>query len=261
VLCAGRFRTGASSMFANFAPALAFTLGFEGGYVNHPADPGGHTNKGITLATLRRYKTGASVADLKAISDELVRRIYKDGYWDEAKCDGLDAGVDGAVFDYAVTSGPATARKNLLKVIGGPAHETVRKLCARRLSIYQTFKTWKTFGKGWTRRVTAGEALWVKWALAARVDAPAVKQKLEDEASKAGAKATQQNAGAAGTGGATASAPAAAPSVTPEHVDQLAGWILGGVMAAGILIVAFLVWRAHVNRQREKAYAAEAATV
>jgi hypothetical protein len=46
-------------MRENFPPALTFTLGFEGGFADHPADPGGATMKGVTLSTFRRYKQGA----------------------------------------------------------------------------------------------------------------------------------------------------------------------------------------------------------
>lgn len=243
-------------MRENFAPSLDFTLQFEGGFANHKDDPGGATMKGVTLSTFRQYSPGATVADLKAISTDMLRRIYRDGYWNAVAGDNLGAGVDGATFDYAVNSGPGAAKKSLLAVAGGPDHETVKKLCKRRLSIYQTFKHWKTFGKGWTSRVTAGEALWVKWALAARNDAAVVKQQLDDEAAAAKKKAAQQTTGAGTTGAGGA---VTAPGVDPAQVDALAGWIIAGAAVAAIALVAFLLWRAHLNRQRAKAYAAEAA--
>lgn len=236
-------------MDRNFKRALGFTLKFEGGYVNHPADPGGHTNKGITLATYRRYKPGATVADLKKIPMTMVERIYKDGYWDEVKAGSLEDGVDGATFDYGVNSGPATARKNLLKVVGGSAAETVKKLCARRLSIYQTFKHWKSFGKGWTRRIVAGEALWVSWALAASHEPATVKEAVQEEAVAADQKAKQQQTGA-GTAGVGGSGGA----VGADQGD-ISWWLIGGGIAVAVLVVAFLLWRAHINRQRALAYA------
>lgn len=240
-------------MRENFEPSLKFTLSFEGGYVNHPSDPGGHTNKGVTLATLRRHKPVATVADLKAIGSDMLARIYRNDYWHAVSADRLAAGVDGATFDYAVNSGPQAALKSLMKVIGGPDHETVKKLCARRLSIYQGLKHWKTFGKGWTRRIAAGEALWVKWALAARNDAPVVQQQLEEEASAANRTAGKQGQGAgAATGGGLASGAAGAD----QAADQLAALLLtGGLMLAAAAVVALLLWRRHVNRQRAEAYA------
>lgn len=231
-------------MQRNFERALAFTLQFEGGYVNHPKDPGGATNKGITLATYRRYRKNATVADLKAIPDSMVKAIYQDGYWSKVGGDKLASGVDGATFDYGVNSGPSAALKSLKAVVGGSDVQTVKKLCARRLSIYQTFKHWKTFGKGWTRRITAGEALWVSWA--------ADKSVLAKEAETAKKTASNQNKSAGGTavgsgGGAT--------QVDPSNLDQIMPWIVGGFVVAGIALTAFLIWRSYINRQRAKAYA------
>ena len=240
-------------MRANFKPSLDFTLSFEGGYVNHPHDPGGHTNRGVTLATLRRYKPGATVAELKRISPALVEQIYLDGYWEKAGCDTLAAGVDGAVFDYAVNSGPSAARKSLMAVVGGPHHETVKKLCARRLSIYRTFKHWRTFGRGWTRRVVTGEALWVSWALAATADAPHVETALADESAKAGKVAKSQ-----GKGGMAAGAGDGGGGAAASQGDALAGWLVGGGALLLVVLAGWLLWRAHINRQRERAYAREA---
>ncbi len=243
-------------MRQNFERALAFTLSFEGGYVNHPKDPGGATNKGITLNTYRRHKPGASVADLKAIPQATVERIYLVDYWTPAKCDGLAPGVDGAVFDYAVNSGASAARKSLLAVVGGSDVETIRRLCARRLSIYQTFKHWRTFGKGWTRRVVTGEALWTKWALAAKSDNQmSLALRLTGLAMEAEAKADAQNAnagriGATGGVGGTVFA-TTSPTFAPDWIDQLTAWALGGgTLTSALVMAAYFLWHAHVSRER-----------
>lgn len=242
-------------MRTNFPPSLKFTLAFEGGYVNHPKDPGGHTNKGVTLTTLRRYRPGATVADLKAISDDLVERIYKDGYWDKVNGDTLAPGVDGATFDYAVNSGPAAAKKSLMASIGGTPAETVKRLCARRLSIYKTFRHWSTFGKGWTRRIVTGEALWVKWALAASTaDVPAA---LEKEATAAQKQASKDTGKAAGSGAGSAGG----AGVGVDNVDQwgqIVSVAVGGLVVFGIAVAIYFIWRASVNKQRAEAYRKEA---
>jgi lysozyme family protein len=243
----------------NFNRSLDVTLVFEGGYVNHPADPGGHTNKGITLATMRRYVPGATVAQLKAIPIDLVRRIYKDGYWDKVNGDRLATGVDLATFDYGVNSGPGAANKQLMKVIGGTPVQTIQKLCARRLSIYRTFRHWKSFGKGWTRRITAVEAKAVAWALAALpADADhRVKETLTKEAHKAESAENRNKTGAGGaavgTGGGTL--------VTPDAAtDASAAWVLvAAVVVIGIIATAILVRRAMIEKARKEAYRAEAA--
>lgn len=238
-------------MRENFRLALSFTLRFEGGYVNHPRDPGGATNKGITLRTLRRWKSKATVADLKAISATMVAHIYQVDYWNKVNGDQLAAGVDGATFDYGVNSGPAAALKSLRAVAGGPDHVTVQKLCRRRLSIYRTFRHWKTFGRGWTNRVTAGEALWVKWALAASNDHVATRTALEKEAKAARRKSVAQGGGAAGSasGGGAAGL---------DQADAMAAWLAGGFFIGVVILVGFLVWRARINGKRSKAYRNEA---
>lgn len=242
-------------MRENFKPALKFTLRYEGGFVNHPKDPGGATNKGVTLATFRRYQPGATVAQLKAIPDAMVERIYRDGYWQEARCDDLSAGVDGATFDYAVNSGPGAARKALNAVVGGPPADTVKKLCKRRLAVYRTFRHWKTFGKGWTARITAGEALWVRWALAKAQEPAVVAEQLEEESAAARKKATAQKNGA---GGAAAGGGGAVATDQATQADQIAGWLLAGGVVLVVLVVGWLAWRAYVNGQRARAYRAEA---
>jgi lysozyme family protein len=155
----------------NFDRALKLVLKHEGGFVNHPRDPGGATNKGVTIATFRRMiDRNATVADLKNITDAQLSSIYRKGYWDKVKADQLPSGLDYAVFDFGVNSGPGTAVKYLQRALGvkvdaviGPqtiaaanavgATETIRKLCAERLAYLQGLKTWTTFGKGWSSRV------------------------------------------------------------------------------------------------------------
>jgi lysozyme family protein len=159
-------------MNKNFQQALEKVLKHEGGFVNHPADPGGATNKGITLATYRRYiKKKGTVDDLKALTTEQAGKVYKAQYWDKVRGDDLPSGLDYAVFDFAVNSGPSKAVKELQKALGvtqdgiiGPitleaarAANTkflIDRLCDNRLAFLKRLKTWPTFGKGWDRRVT-----------------------------------------------------------------------------------------------------------
>lgn len=153
-----------------FDICLSITLAYEGGWSDHPSDPGGATMKGVTLATFRRYYPGATKADLRAITDAQVSRIYREGYWNVVRGDDLPAGVDLAVFDAAVNSGPMRAAKWLQGVVGvsqdgviGPktltatkAHAAalvVGRFCDARLAFLRGLSTWPTFGKGWERRV------------------------------------------------------------------------------------------------------------
>lgn len=158
-------------MKEKFGSALEHVLVHEGGWADHPKDPGGATMKGVTLATFRRhYGAKMTKKALRDISDKQLKKIYKAGYWTKCKCDQLPAGVDYAVFDAAVNSGPGRSAKWLQGAVGakqdggiGPnTLERVNQLnpiqmsddmCDRRLAFLQSRSTWPTFGGGWGRRV------------------------------------------------------------------------------------------------------------
>lgn len=151
-------------------------LAHEGGFVDHKDDPGGATNKGITIATYRRYiKRRGTVDDLKAMTTAQATTVYRLQYWDAVQADHLPIGVDYAVADYAVNSGPARAAKALQLILGvktdgkiGPVTLTAARqmapgdlvdhLCDQRIRFLRRLETWPTFGKGWTSRVTRVQA-------------------------------------------------------------------------------------------------------
>jgi lysozyme family protein len=166
-------------MKENFDKSLALILKHEGGYVDHPQDPGGATMKGITLATFTEFKGRAmSKEELRAISDADVRAIYKSRYWDAVRADDLKPGVDLLAFDMAVNKGVGRAAKLMQRAAGvtedgalGPksmaainaldAADFIAKVSEARRDFYKSLKTFATFGKGWLRRVdeTEKEAL------------------------------------------------------------------------------------------------------
>src|ERR1044071_2425414 len=97
-----------------YAESIRRVLASEGGYVNHPSDPGGPTNFGITIADYRKYaKRDATAADVKAMRLDEARAIYRAHYWDALGCDELPAGLDYAVFDYGINSGIGRAGRVL----------------------------------------------------------------------------------------------------------------------------------------------------
>ena len=158
-------------MKKNFKASLEHVLVHEGGWADHPRDPGGATMKGITLATYRRHSgQSRSKKDLRNISDGEIDQIYRSGYWDMCQCDKLPSGVDYTVFDGAVNSGPGRSAIWLQAAIGakhdggiGPktlarvnkhdAAVVADQICDNRLKTLQTFNTWDTFGKGWSQTV------------------------------------------------------------------------------------------------------------
>lgn len=175
-------------MDRNFQRALSLVLKHEGGWSDHPADPGGATMKGVTLANFRRYvKADATKDDLRRISDAQLATVYRRFYWDAVHGAELPDGVDYAVFDFAVNSGPGRAAKFLQGVVGvaqdgriGPATIAATKtamratvindLCDKRMKFLRGLKTWPTFGKGWTSRVSGVRSDALKMAAPAPVD-------------------------------------------------------------------------------------------
>jgi lysozyme family protein len=150
----------------NFDECLKMLLHHEGGYVNHPKDPGGETNLGVTK---RVYEKWGGTKDMKDLTVEDVAPIYKKEYWDKCKCDDLESGVDWAVFDWAVNSGTGRAAKAIQKICGasqdgaiGPktlaligtqnTEYVIEEFGKIRQDFYESLKTFDTFGKGWTRR-------------------------------------------------------------------------------------------------------------
>ena len=94
-------------MKSNFEKALAHILESEGGFVNHPKDPGGMTNLGCTKAVWEEFVGHpVSEADMRALTPASVAPLYKRKYWDKVAGDDLPAGLDYAVFDAAIISGP-----------------------------------------------------------------------------------------------------------------------------------------------------------
>lgn len=158
-------------MKSNFDQCLAFVLKHEGGWVDHPADPGGETNMGVTKRTWEEW-TGKRVppGGMKSLTVADVTPLYKEKYWDRVRGDDLPVGVDYAVFDYAVNSGIGRASRQLQSCLGvgvdgaiGPktiaaANEAdpvalIDCICDNRLAFLKGLKTWPTFGRGWSRRV------------------------------------------------------------------------------------------------------------
>jgi lysozyme family protein len=151
--------------------AFEALLKHEGGFVNHPRDPGGMTNLGVTRRVWEEWTSHpANEADMRGLTPGMVEPLYRDRYWKKVRGDELPTGVDLAVFDCAVNSGPGRAAMLLQQAIGvwpdgviGPktmaaikedeATEIVDRFCELRLLFLRGLPTWPTFGKGWERRV------------------------------------------------------------------------------------------------------------
>lgn len=164
-----------------FEPAVSLILKHEGGFSNHPKDPGGATNMGITQKTLdsfnRRFPGCGFPSSVRDLKVEQVKTIYRIDYWDVCRCDELPPGLALSVFDMCVNAGPGRATRILQQVLGvhadgkiGPitlaaaANTRAPEIYAyanKRMEFYKSLSTFETFGRGWTRRTeeTLTEAL------------------------------------------------------------------------------------------------------
>lgn len=162
-----------------FEHCLAHVLRHEGGYVDHPNDPGGATNFGITRKSLARWRKISPwwklpKSEVRVLKQAEVAAIYRAHYWNRCRASALPKGLDHAVFDFAVNSGPSRAVKYLQALAGvtqdgvvGPVTlaglrvkaaatgvgALIVALCNRRMGFLRNLSTFKTFGNGWRRRV------------------------------------------------------------------------------------------------------------
>jgi lysozyme family protein len=158
-------------MKENFDESLRLLLKSEGGFVNHPVDPGGMTCLGVTKKAWEAY-TGemCNEADMRALTPKAVTPFYRAKYWDAVSGDDLPKGIDYAVFDFAVNAGPMRAikvlqsciktltdgeigPKTLMAIAKKDPATLIEVYCEARLNFLSALPTWKTFGKGWERRV------------------------------------------------------------------------------------------------------------
>jgi lysozyme family protein len=158
-------------MKENWEQCFALVLKHEGGFVNHPKDPGGMTNLGVTRTNWELFLDhDVTEADMRALTPEMVKPFYKKNYWDRIRGDELPSGVDYAAYDLAVNSGTGRAAKYLQQIAGvtadgviGPrsmeaikncdAEDVVDEICNMRMTFLKNLGTFDTFGKGWTARV------------------------------------------------------------------------------------------------------------
>lgn len=157
---------------SSFEKSLKRVLIYEGGYSNHPDDPGGPTMKGVIQRVYDGYRKrkGQPTRSVKYLTESELQEIYRAQYWDQIRGDDLPSGVDFVVFDGAVNSGPSQSTKWLQRALGIKADgnigestvaaalaadpaRLVNAVCDRRMAFLKALKTWPVFGKGWGSRV------------------------------------------------------------------------------------------------------------
>ena len=156
---------------SRFDACMPFIFKAEGGYSDNPADPGGPTNFGITLATLRGYEGDPNLTadDVRKLTRAVAMEIYRTAYWNRMQCGALPPGLDLEVFDFGVNSGPAESVKTLQRLVGvtqdgsvGPitlaavaqfnVGDLIGRFAQARLAFYQSLNM-PEFEQGWASRV------------------------------------------------------------------------------------------------------------
>lgn len=152
-----------------FDAAFDKLLGHEGSYSFHPADPGGETMWGVTIAVARE---NGYLGSMKELPVDVAKAIYKKRYWDAVQADRLPDAVRYSVFDAAVNSGVRQAVKWLQRAVnvgddgvlgavtlaavqGTDGGKLAAKFNGERLDFMTNLPTWGVFGKGWARRIAA----------------------------------------------------------------------------------------------------------
>lgn len=161
---------------ADYRKLIPFIIKFEGGYVNDPADSGGPTNKGVTINTFRSvYGRTKTINDLKHMTENEWRHIFKSLYWDKCKADDIaDQSIANLLVDWAYNSGTSLAIRHIQRIVGVNAdgimgnitlsainrHSPLPLFCALKKDRIAFFNVTaqknprkKKFLKGWLNRV------------------------------------------------------------------------------------------------------------
>lgn len=152
----------------NFDQAFDRLIGHEGGYSNHPNDPGGETMWGVTKRVAQSHGYQGAMKDLPR---DTAKEIYRIDYWAPVRADELPDSLRFDVFDGAVNSGVAQSTKWLQSAVGalvdgkiGPntlakAQSSdpfaVARYNGQRLEFMAGLSTWPSFGRGWARRIAS----------------------------------------------------------------------------------------------------------
>lgn len=254
----------------NFPACHAITAKWEGGWSDHPADPGGATKYGITIATLSRWR-GRQVTrqEVRDLTREEAERIYRKWYWDEVRGEDLPFGLDLVTYDAGVNSGPARGVRWTQAALGvaadgriGPVTlEAARKANPRvtvqhasdaRLHFLQGLSTWSVFGRGWGNRVgdIRARALLMAGSTPDAVRHDAIRLEGEADADRGHAKTT-------GTGGAAAGG----TGVAADQIGQVDWTMLAGFGIVALILIGVAVFLSLRGRARRQASAAMLAVI
>ncbi len=266
-------------MKSTYARAMKQIRIFEGGWANHPKDPGGATMYGIIQREYDsfRQRKGRTQQTVRNITEDEVAEIYRSQYADKIRYDDLPAGVDFATLDGAINSGVSRGAKWLQGALGiaadgivgaqtvaaatkADALKTIKTIYAKRTGFLRGLTTFSTFGKGWISRCTTGEAFSTALQMEARgISTKSLGIALSVESKSAASKS--KTAGTAATGSGAASATSAGTASSGLSNLSSLETILVVSAVVGLAILGICLWhRYRVQKARSEAYAAVAAT-
>jgi len=273
-------------MSKRFEEALKHILAHEGGKVDHPKDPGGRTNMGITQRVYNgwRSKSNLPPRDVFLIDKAEVEAIYRFQYWEPILGDQLPEGVDFVTMDGAVNSGVGQSVKWLQRALGSlytsgidgdmgagtlgavmATHDhdaLIERMIARREAFLRALKTFPTFGRGWMRRIEAVKQVGQAWATGSVGPAPSpaiadfggnAKAAVED-AKQAPGKGTADAAtgGGIGAGGIGVAVNQLQEQLTPYSVagDWIGNLVIGLMIMGFVLTVGGFAYRWYANKRK-----------
>jgi len=258
---------------SNFTNVMEVIFRHEGGYVDHPRDPGGATNMGITHITLAAWRRKTvTKSDVRALTKDEASAIYEANYWQAARCDALPYGIDLTVMDGSVNSGPRRGVCWLQGALGvaqdgrvggvtiaaarSAPVEVIQRACARRMGFLRGLSHWDAFGRGWSRRVADVEAIGTRMWLRAAGSTHTAVRKLEELATQAPKQAQDER-----RSGAAQVTTTGAGSVGGVSVGELSIEAIAAVALTAVIVAALLYWRAErkarYHEDRQAAYTAQ----
>lgn len=270
----------------NFLKAMPYILRYEGGYSNHPVDPGGVTLQGVIQRVYDGYRKNHG-KPLQHLTRELMNttawprerdEIYRLQYWNQCLADELPSGVDFVVFDGAVNSGPSQSIKWLQRALGNVVVDGVcgqatlraadaypdkvkliKAICDIRRDFLRHLRTYATFGEGWRNRVASVQSIGSAWAAGGTIRRAEAVSVIGGDARAlaADAKPAKGTAVADGTTGAGATITATLTGLKDDLGSVIGGSEWGGkvivtiTVVVGLITIGSLAYRWWVKRQNE----------